>query len=721
MSQEPIVMNQESTSMIAEVQEIWLFIRRNAKLVGLITAGMVALSIVLAMVLPPRYEGETVIMLDPRKTTATNIESVLSSLPSENSVIRSEIDVIKSRAVIDRVIDDLDLMNNPRFNASLSGSGWLFRLFASKDAKDREKQQSADRSRIADKLSKRLEVENDGRSYSISITYKDTDAQRAAQIANAFADQYLVDQLEIKYDVTRRINEWLSKRMSDLREKVQLTEKAVEDYKISHNLVDIGEETLTQKQLGAINEQLVTARADLSQAEARINSIKGLNDEQLATSSVVLSSPVIQQIKQQETEVRRKEADLATRYGERHPKMIDVRNELQSIHDKLNEEIKKVNAGLQNDYDIAKNKLDSLQGQLGSLKNETGQGNQAMVALRQLQREAAANRSLYEGFLNRFKQIGEQQDLQINDSRIIARAETPIKPFFPNIWIFLDVGLVVGIVIGFLVALLLEYLDRGIRSLSVAEKLYGVSGLGIVPLAETEEGQLPTDYVIEKPLSIYAESIRSIRAAIHFSNVDQPPKTIAVTSSFPGEGKTVFSISMARLLAKSGLKVALLDGDMRRPRLYSTLNLDKTKPDLALVLAGEATLEAAIQKDVSGADIIIARSKTANPQDLLSSHQMEKLLANLRERYDVVIVDTPPIMAVVDAALIGQKVDTMVYVVRWSSTPREVVGEGLKQLAKFNVKLAGLVLAQVDLRDRRQYGYDDYSHYYGQYKSYYAN
>jgi capsular exopolysaccharide synthesis family protein len=178
---------------------------------------------------------------------------------------------------------------------------------------------------------------------------------------------------------------------------------------------------------------------------------------------------------------------------------------------------------------------------------------------------------------------------------------------------------------------------------------------------------------------------------------------------------------MARLLAKSGLKVALLDGDMRRPRLYSTLNLDKTKPDLALVLAGEATLEAAIQKDVSGADIIIARSKTANPQDLLSSHQMEKLLANLRERYDVVIVDTPPIMAVVDAALIGQKVDTMVYVVRWSSTPREVVGEGLKQLAKFNVKLAGLVLAQVDLRDRRQYGYDDYSHYYGQYKSYYAN
>jgi capsular exopolysaccharide synthesis family protein len=269
--------------------------------------------------------------------------------------------------------------------------------------------------------------------------------------------------------------------------------------------------------------------------------------------------------------------------------------------------------------------------------------------------------------------------------------------------------------------LLLEYLDRGLRSLTAAEKLFGVPGLGIVPIAETAEGQLPTDYLLEKPLSIYAESIRSIRAAIHFSNVDRPPKTVVVTSSFPNEGKTVFSVSLARLLAKSGQKVALLDADMRRPRLHSMLNLDKTKPDLAMVLAGDATLADALQKDISGADVIIASAKTANPQDLLNSHQMEKLIATLREKYDMVVIDTPPIMAVADAALVGQKADTTVYVVRWVATPREVVGEGLKQLMKFNTKIAGMVLTQVDLQDKRQYGYDDYSYYYGQYKSYYTN
>jgi capsular exopolysaccharide synthesis family protein len=344
-----------------------------------------------------------------------------------------------------------------------------------------------------------------------------------------------------------------------------------------------------------------------------------------------------------------------------------------------------------------------------------------MVTLRQLQREAGAERSLYEGFLTRFKQVAEQQDMQIPDSRVIARAESPIKPYFPNLIIFMEVGALLGVTIGFMVALLLEYLDRGIRSLSVAEKRYGVSGLGIVPLAETKVGQLPTDYLLEKPMSVYAESIRSIRTAVHFSNVDNPPKVIVITSSFPGEGKTVFSTSLARLLARSGQKIILIDADMRRPRIYGILNLDKTKPDLAMLLAGDTTLANAIQKDKSGADVIIANGRTTNPQDLLGSHQMEKLLLELRSKYDMVIIDTPPIMTVTDAALIAQKADATIFVARWSSTAREVVGEGIQRLKKFNIKLAGLILTQVDLADLRQYGHDDYGHYYGKYQSYYKN
>jgi capsular exopolysaccharide synthesis family protein len=714
-------MNQEQQMLMTDVREVWLFVRRNAKPIAGITIATMLVAALLVFVLPPRYAADTVIMLDPRKTNMTGVQSVVANLPVDSPAVRSEIDIITSRAVIDRVIDETDLLSNSNYNPSLTGTGWFFRLFASRKAADKEEMRARDRSAVAEKITKHLDVRNDGRSFSITLSYADRDPVLAAKIANSFADQYLVDQLEVKYDVTQRANVWLSKRLGDLRDKVHTAEKAVEDYKTSHNLVDIGDETITQQQMGAINEQMLQARAERSQAQASLVGVKHMSREQLETSSIVIANPLIQQLKQQEAEVRRKEADLATRYGDRHPMMIDARNELGSIREKIREEIQKVVAGLQNNYDIANSKVDSLENELERLKKETGVGNQAMVTLHQLQREAAAERSLYEGFLSRFKQVAEQQDLQIADSRIIARANVPIKPYFPNLWIFLAVGGIFGLVSGFVLTLVLEYLDRGLRSLAEAEKIYGVSGLGIVPIAETAEGQLPTDYLLAKPLSVYAESIRSIRAAIHFSNVDRPPKTVVVTSSFPGEGKTVFSVSLARLMVKSKQKVVLIDADMRRPRIHSILGLDKTKPDLAMVLAGDAPLEKALQRDVSGMDVIIASARTKNPQDLLNSHQMEKLIATLREKYDMVIIDTPPIMAVADAALIAQKADTTVYVVKWASTPREVVGEGLKQLGKFNTKIAGMVLTQVDLKDRRQYGYDDYSYYYGQYKGYYTN
>jgi capsular exopolysaccharide synthesis family protein len=719
-------MNQEQLMMMTDVREIVLFMRRNARFICLVATAIAAFSLILSFVLPARYLGETVVMLDPRKTQVSNMESVVSNLPADNAAIRSEIDIIRSRSVIDRIINDLHLMEDPRFNPSLSGAGWFDRLLASKKPQDVARQESDDRTAIADRLLKRLEVINDGRSYSITIRYQDHDPEMAAKIANAFADEYLVDQLEVKYDATQRANAWLSKRLDELRGKVSESEKAVETYRNANHLIGVnmaggGEETITQQQLSELNVSLLQARAERSQAEARLKAVRGMSTDQLETSSVVVASPLIQQLKTQEAEVRRKVADLSTRYGDRHPMMIDAKNELAGIRDKVREEIQKIIAGLQNDYDISRGKVDSLEKELATLTTQTGEGNQAMVTLHQLEGEAASNRSLYDGLLSRFKQVTEQQDLQLPDARIIERADIPLRPYFPKAWIFLLLGILLGLGAGFTIALLLEYLDRGIRSLSVAEKIFGVSGLGIIPSAAAPEGQLPTEYVLKKPLSVYAEAIRSVRAAIHFSNVDQPPKVVMVTSSFPGEGKTMFSASFARILAKSGAKVLLIDADMRRPRVHSILSLDKTKPDLAQVLAHDASLADAIQIDESGAHVLIAHTRPPNPQDLVGSHQMEKLLATVRQQYDMVIVDTPPIIAITDAVLIAKMVDTTVYLARWASTPREVIADGLRQLTKFNIKLAGLVLTQVDLQDRKRYGYDDYGYYHGRYKNYYTN
>jgi capsular exopolysaccharide synthesis family protein len=720
------MMNQDQLLMMADLHEVWLFTRRNIRFILAVAAGITVFAILLAFALPARYTGEATVMLDPRKTQVTNVESVVSNLPADNAVVRSEIDIIRSRSVIDRIINDLHLLDDSSFNPGVPGMRWLGHLFSRATPQDAAQQEEEERTAVAQKMLKHLDVENDGRSYSISIDYVDHDPEMAAKIANAFADQYLVDQLEVKYEATERANKWLGDRLNELRDKVSTSEKAVEDYRNSHNLINVnitgaGEETVTQQQLSELNVSLLQADAERSQAEARLNGVKNMSQAELATSAIALSSPLIQQLREQEAEVRRKVADLSTRYGPRHPAMIDAQNELAGIQDKTTEEIHKIVAGLQNDYDIARGKVESLQSELKKLTAQTGEGNQAMVTLHELEREAAANRSLYEGFLNRFKEVAEQQNLQIPDARIIAHADVPLKPSFPNLSFFIALGVVLGLTVGFMVALLLEYLDRGLRSLSVIEKSFGIAGLGIVPIAATAHNQLPTDYVLEKPLSVYAESIRSIRAAIHFSNVDKPPKVVMITSSFPGEGKTVFSASFARLLAKSGTKTLLIDADMRRPRIHSLLSLNKNKPDLAKVLAHDAPLESAIQRDISGCDVLIAHTKPPNPQDLLASRQMEKLIETVRKQYEMVIIDTPPIMAMADATLIAKLADTTVYVVRWASTPREIAGEGIRQLTKFNLKVAGAILTQVDLKDQKRYGYDDYGYYHGQYKNYYTN
>ncbi len=703
-----------------ELHKIWFFVRRNAMLIGRILLATIVVAMLIAFLSTPRYVSEAVVMMDSRKTRVTNMEAVVSNLALDTSAVRSEIDIIESRAVIDRVQKQLKLNEDPDFNSNLRGLGWLARLIPWKrNAEDAAGNENAERTLIADKLKKNLEIDNDGRSYSIVIRFRDTDPVRAAKIANAFADQYLVDQLEVKFDTSQRANEWLGKRLETLREELRISEKAVEDFRQAHNLVGADEETITKKQLNDISTQLIQARAELSQAEARQKTIANLKQNG-KTASVVMTSPLIQQLKGQLAEVRRKEADLSARYGNRHPTMINVHNELRDISAKVEEETQKILSGADSDLDIARSKVKGLEDGMAALKSQTGEGDQAMVALRQLRREADANKTLYESFLSRFKQIAEQQDFQMADARIVAKAEPALRAYYPNPVIFFALSLVLGTMLGFGVALILEYMERGFRDLNSLETHLGVAGLGIVPLIDCGD-QLPTDYVLDKPLSVYAEAIRGVRTAVHFSNVDTPPRVMMITSSLPGEGKTIFSMSFGRVMAKSGARVLLIDADMRRPRVHSVLGLDKSKPDLARILSGEVQLEDAVQRDASGMDVIIARAKTPNPHDLLASKQMERLLAVARERYDIVVVDTPPVIAVSDSAVVSKLVDTTVYLVRWTSTPREVVMQGIKRLTDYNVKVAGVVLNQVNLEEQKQYGYGDYGYYYGKYKDYYTN
>ncbi|MCL2468775.1 MAG: polysaccharide biosynthesis tyrosine autokinase [Alphaproteobacteria bacterium] len=705
-----------------DLRETGRLLRRRIKIISRMMILCAALGLVLALMIPAQYRAEVTLLMDQRQSRILDIGAGLAAaISGDNAALRSEIDIITSRAVLDRVIKRLNLLDDPEFNAQ--GGAWKqwlnpLRLFG-KDQISDEEARERETVAVVRALQERLSVSSTPRSLSLYLTFRSRDARKAALIANTIADEYLVDQLEAKYEVTARANSWLSERLANLREQVQITERAVEDFRQKANLVQIDGGTIAAGQIQGINTQLITARAATSQAEARLrsaqamlkagNSIEGVAD--------VLAAPLIQKLREQEAEVRRRESELATRYGERHPMMINIRAERESLQRKIAEEMQKILKSLEGEVAVARAKEQQLRHDLSQLEVRAGTELKDTVQLRQLQREADANRTLYENFLGRFKQTSEQQELQLPDTRIIARADVPLRPFFPQTWLFVALGALLGGGLGVLMTYLIEYFDRGFRTAPQLEEAIGIPVIGQVPSLKRITEKTPEDYVVSKPLSAFSEALRTVRTAIHFSNVDRPPRSVMVTSSAPSEGKTTFCFSLARSLAIAGNKILLIDADLRRPRLARILKIRADRRDLTTILTGESKVEDVLRTDPTtpNLSVIPAFGRSPNAQDLLGSNQMKNLMEELSKNYDLIIVDTPPILAVSDAAMVARVVDTSLFIVKWADTSRDTVTQALKQLQSFGSRIAGAVLNQVNLKEVASYGDGYYSHSYHAY------
>ena len=705
-----------------DLRDATRLLRRQMQLIMIVTLLCAVVAFVISLLMTPQYKAEATVLLDARKTQVVDFGSVVSGLPMENSALRSEMDIIKSRAVMDRVIakenllEDSELLPQPSILRQLNPLSWLSSPLPSEGAEDRK------RSVLYNTIGSRLNVANDGRSYTISITFRSQDPQKAARLANAFVDAYLVDQLEAKFETTERASVWLDSRLTELKEKVEASEKAVSDFREKTRLIEVDGSTISAQQMQDINIQLTKARGETSQAEATLRSVQSMvrAGKSIDGASNVMASPVIQELRQQEAALRREEADLSTKYGPLHPKIANIKAQMNDLRSKIAEEGQRIVQGLQNQVDIARAKQIEMESQLRDLEGRAGTELKDSVALRQLQREADANRTLYEDFLSRFKETSAQKDLQVPDSRVIERASTPLKPSFPIKWLFLVAGAALGAVLGVVLAYLVEYFDRGFRSAAQIEESSGIPVVGIIPTLQGVSDMPPESYVLEKPLSNYSEALRTVRTAIHFSNVDMPPKSVMVTSAIPDEGKTTFCLSLGRSLAKAGNRVLLIDADLRRPRLGPLMGLTNETSGLAALLSGEVGFDHAIQHDPlqSGLDVILASGKAPNAQDLLGSLQMQKVMHEAAGRYDLVIVDTPPVMAVSDAAMVARAVDTSLFLVRWAKTPRETSLLALKQLRGFNCRVAGVVMTQVNLVEHAKYGE---GYFGGNYSEYYAN
>jgi len=727
-----------------ELGEMFKMLRRRRGIILGTIAIVTLAAVLLVFTLTPRYTAETALLLDTRKTNVIDLQAVMSGPQAEAAALRSEIDVLRSRQLAGKVIDKLGLMGDPNFNDELKEktglaalipeevhttiAGWLAQIGIG--AKDKEltaeERRELTRARLIDKLLDHLVVANDNRSYTIKLLFTATDPALSQRIVNTVADLYLVEQLEAKFEATKRANNWLSERVQDLKQQVLASEQAVQQWREEHKLTaaDARGTTVSTQQLGELNTQLIIASADRAQKESRLRQFqeqaKGGRID--VSAPEVAQSPLVAQLRAQETEIIRREADLSARYGDKHPAIINVRAELRDVRRQIGSEINKIIGGLAQEAESARIRERSLQTQLGELQNRAAQSNSAEVKLRELEREAQANRVLYESFLSRSKETAEQEDMQQADARVIARADLPIDPSFPNKKLFVALAFIGSALFGVLLAIVVERLDNGFRAAEQIEQVTGISGLGMVPAVPAAQRlSAPLEeFLLKKPSSAFAEAVRSVRTAILYSHVDKPPRAILVTSAVPEEGKSSLAVSLARSSAKAGQKVLLIDADLRRPRIHKVLR-GHNDATLAELFANQKTAEEVLNIDEeSGMHFICARTGMPNPQDLLGSQSMRDFIRSVSQHYDLVVVDSPPVLAASDAIVLSRIVDATVFVVRWEHTPRQVVLGALKQLQGVGGSIAGIVLTRVNVKKHARFGYGDSGYYYGKYREYAA-
>jgi capsular exopolysaccharide synthesis family protein len=345
------------------------------------------------------------------------------------------------------------------------------------------------------------------------------------------------------------------------------------------------------------------------------------------------------------------------------------------------------------------------------------------VQLRALEREAVANRTLFETFLNRFKETSSTQGMQEADARIISKAETPLGPSYPNTRMMFMLSIILALFLASAVVYLLEMLNPGLRTPEDIDRFLNVPAIGLIPLVE---GHDPFDYILEKPQSSFSEALNTLRVSLILSDPDREVKAIQISSSVPEEGKSTLALCLARGAAKSGQKVALIDADLRRPSIEKKLGYSEKEKGLTdLIMAhDERVIDYLIKDEKSGLYILPkGGAEYINPADVFTSDRMKAIITELKEQFDLIIFDTPPVMAVSDARALAQQVDKNVFVVRWDHTPRKVVKAAIQQLVSAENNLAGVVLQKVNLKQYGRYGYGDsgYYYHYGKYGQYYSS
>jgi succinoglycan biosynthesis transport protein ExoP len=839
-TQPEIKRDQATTEMLSSADLIQLlvgFVRRQFTVIVFATLLMSTLGIIYVVTARPSFTAEAQLLIDAHKLQIFQQQSILGDLPVDVAQVESQVEILRSENIAAAVVKNLHLTEDPEFVGSDGGllgavmgfvSNPLGFVFSSFESEHIPSEFELNR-RAINNFKGRLSVQRVGLSYVINIGFRSFDPERAAQIANAVADAYIVDQLEAKYHATRRAGAWLQDRIKELRDQVSSAERAVVDFKAKNNIVSTGgsdRPLLSQQQVAELSSQLVIARAHTAEAKARLDRINSVLKTDAPTESFgatvtdTLKNEVVSKLRSQYLEMAARESDWALRYGPNHLAVINLRNQMREIRNSIFDELKRLGETYKSDYAIAKQREEGVQRELTQAVAKSQDTDSAQVTLRELQSTAQTYKTLYDNFLQRYMESVQQQSFPITEARLISPASRPLWKSHPRSRLVLGVAALAGMALGFGLGLFRDLSDRVFRTSEQVNDLLDADCIALLPLLspgkmsrEKDNIELHKDSrsgnsgarnrktfsniarllflrasgavrstalvsdlhgsikstreklntftsslvndgnpmpaqsratsgkeskspgprtivrndsvfwtVVDDPLSRYTEAVRSMKLAADLSGAIKTSRVIGLTSSLPNEGKSTVSAAFAELISQAGGRTILIDCDLRNPSLSRALT-PNAGSGLLEVITGKDVIEDVVWTEPSTNLTflpVVVRSRLANSSEIIGSEPVRKLFEQLREKYDYIVVDLPPLAPIIDVQATAHLIDSFIFVIEWGRTKIDIVEHALKRARSVRENMLGVVLNKVDMNVFGRYASHQESYYYNKHYARYG-
>lgn len=751
----------DDSDQFIDLDRLFAIVRRRLSLVMLCAGVGLLLGAVLLVLTPPTYTAATRILLDESLTQFAQEREPRPAPSQADSMVASEVEILKSARLARVVAQDLDLHDNPAFlDPPQSPQGWLrgqvasvARLVAG-SSRSGEPSEDARIGRAAAILQQNLVAERVGRSFVIEVKYSAKDRELAGSIARTYAAQYLSDQLDANFDATQHAVTWLQARLEQLRADWLAASLAAEQFRAENGLTAARGELVSEQQLSDLNNQLVLAQAETANALARYNQYKSIIDsgEEAAVDNAIIptdqgQSSVLTDLKSRYLSISERANEIEARFGEDHAQAVALRAQSGELRRQIFQELRQVTESYRTEYEVARTREASLRENVGSMSGESSATGQSMVRLRELEQQSSALGKLYETFLSRYEEASQQQSFPIAEARVISEAGNPVSPSSPRKTLVLGLSMVLGLMAGAGLGGLLEFRERFFRTGDDVRDELMLDFLGYLPLLGSTrstakmQGNTPTGepnaldhtgssllrIAVFSPSSLFADTLRRAKLSAEIVLHDKPSKVIGFVSVLPREGKTTAAANFAGLLAANGARTLLIDGDLRNPGLSRRLG-SQPKTGLVEALVGRVSWKNTLLVDQkSGLSVlpVVIRGRMSHTSELISGEAMSAMIEDMRGHFDYIVVDLPPLGPVIDASAFAPLADGFVFVSEWGGTPRALVRQTLQGEPQIAAKTIGVILNKTDMKRLPKYGapggaeryFHRYAAYYGEQNS----